>query len=134
MHEGHDPTIVAAAWKAYLATFGTDAKRASDLGHWLRSVDLRNRPVDYGDQSFETLYAIEAVKAEAQAELERIKNGALPEPKFVHAGSGGTASWYVSWPGHSELMPFDVVSSDAAMSECIDAWPGWWESWKKQHQ
>ena len=118
---GHDPTIVGAAWRTYLATFGDDAKRASDLGHWLRSVDLKDRQIDYGEQSFQALYDRAAAEARREDERRRVAAGGVPTPRFTHTSAG----WAVSAEG-VPTPQYGAVAPDATLAEAEAAWAGWW--------
>jgi hypothetical protein len=113
--DGHDPALVERAWYAYVDERG---KAATDLGHWLRGLNLRGEEADEGEWSFTACYERAKHRAEREAERERVAAGGMPRAQLRRTKEG----WVELVSG------FVVAPEDATAEEAEEAWPGVWEA------
>lgn len=118
--DGHDPALVERAWCAYV---DERRRRATDLGHWLRGLDLCNKEADEGEWSFTACYDRAKHRAEREADRERVAAGGMPNPRLIPTDEG----WLEL--GYERILP--GVPSDATREEAEAAWPAIWEAWQQ---
>ena len=115
--DGRDPDIVEAAWKDYVSERG---ENATDLGHWLRGLNLRGKKTDEGEWAFVACYERAKHRAEREAEAERVAAGGVPTARLVQTKAG----WVELVSG------LVVVPEDATREQAKAAWPEVWEASK----
>lgn len=113
MADGKDPDIVEVTWHDYVDEKGASA---TDLGHWLRGLDLRGKEADEGEWAFERMYA----RLEHAAALRAKREGGA-------ADEMPTAQLRRTEAGWVELVSALVVADkDATREQAKAAWPEVW--------
>lgn len=118
--DGHDPALVERAWYAYVDEKG---KAATDLGHWLRGLNLRGEETDEGEWAFVACYDHAKSRAEREADRERVAAGGMPTARLIPTDEG----WLEL--GSERILP--GVPADATREEAEAAWPAIWEDWQR---
>ena len=111
--DGKDPDIVEVTWHDYVDEKGATA---TDLGHWLRGLDLRGKEADEGEWAFERMYEHLEHAAALRAEREGGAADKMPKPNLVHTPEG----WFET---RKSLV---VADKDATREEAEAAWPEVW--------